>query len=751
MDADKHYNTVGIKVDAPISVNTILLSTDCDWLSIQSDTLPSDGYFDVLPESNTSPEDREAKLTLTSQADGSAFVLSLIQKGSVGYNDDASSDYKLGRGFSCFDEYMSVNSVRKTVISEAKLRALDSDSTFISIQEAVRGEIYYEFVSAYSMSEMQKTLTEKSNVSINFLGFKKTVERYKKVSTAETNEQFYGYARMLKTVASCSMDEGALKYVLNNKDMIENHNLPFDDDFYLYYDSINASTGLLRTALIERMIQMYGTHIVVQASLGGAIDLVTTFSRNLSSSLEEATETVFKNTTGTKSSSNFSQSLLSSLNGASAINISGGDSLAREALANDVKNLTGDNSLSDTLWNQWLSSITYASVFDTEKRKNLGAVNFSFIPIWDLFADKEVRVEILSAVVALAESQKNIFSDKELGIDNYELTLTKEMMEFDSKNTISLVRVLCVNDVPVAEVCNEYVPSIRSDKRITVIYPIVNGITRITMGLFPGDGENRPAYLTFSDGSVYVDPLDGYSSSVKLDKIYCLHGSLYPSDMGIPTRDAQFAIKEHYLQFENGSNKYPVVKIGSGYWTRTNIKEYMHWGYYDKKNKFREVDKLVNGQEFALVYYTQKNTFMATNKDIYSHLPNSFGHRDKWYVPRTTDMGHLTTFLGRNHKSMFMGQQSGFDAQFVGKCTNKDPITGNNLSNLLQLEKDKKCYILFKDVTPEQNASTVTNATILSLNPDYTWESVLEEDIKSYYYPIRCFRTNHYNYKYSKI
>lgn len=746
MDADKHYNTVGIKVDTPVSANTILLTTDCDWLNIKSDTLPSDGYFDVLPESNTSVEDREAKLTLTSQADGSAFVLSLIQKGSVGYNDDASSDYKLGRGFSCFDEYMSANSVRKTVISEAKLRALDSDSTFISIQEAVRGEIYYEFVSAYSMSEMQKTLTEKSNVSTNFLGFKKTVERYKNVSTAETNEQFYGYARMLKTVASCSMDEGALKYVLNNKDMIENHNLPFDDDFYLYYDSINASTGLLRTALIERMIQMYGTHIVVQASLGGAIDLVTTFSRNLSSSLEEATETVFKNTTGTKSSSNFSQSLLSSLNGASAINISGGDSLAREALANDVKNLTGDNSLSDTLWNQWLSSITYASVFDTEKRKNLGAVNFSFIPIWDLFADKEVRVEILSAVVALAESQKNIFSDKELGIDNYELTLTKEMMEFDSKNTISLVRVLCVNDVPVAELCNEYVPSIRSDKRITVIYPIVNGITRITMGLFPGDGENRPAYLTFSDGSVYVDPLDGYSSSVKLDKIYCLHGSLYPSDMGIPTRDAQFAIKEHYLRFENGSNKYPVVKIGNGYWTRCDIQEYMDWGYTDMYGVFRYVDEVVDGYEFALIYYTQAQSFMALNQLVYDNQEHPINGRDRWYVPRISDKKHLTDYLGHNHKSMLQGQQSGFEARFLGRCTDINPETGEELVEMQRVDEGKRCYVVFKNVDTKVTAEKVTGASVLVLNPDYTWETLSDEEARFYYYPVRLFRTNYYNY-----
>lgn len=751
LDSDERYNTIGIELDMSVSGNTILLSTDAQWLTLNSDTLPSDGYFDVLPEENTGVEDREAEVILTNQADGTTYSIVLVQKGSIGYND-ASLDYKIGCGFSCFDEYMSEASTKKCVIDEAKLRNFDSDSTFVSIQEAARGEMYYEYHSAYSLSEMQKRLTEKSTSSTNILGYKKTVERYKNVSSSETNEQYYGYARMVKVVASCSMDEGALKYVLNNKDVIKSNKLPFTDGFYDYYNKINNSSGNSRKLLIEEMLTEYGTHVVVKSSLGGSVDMAITYSRNLVNALEETTETIFKTITGTKTGTNLSACINSKLNNSSAINIRGGESSAKESLLKDVQKLNGANAFSESAWNKWISTISYASVFDKEKRKNLGAVDFDFIPIWEMFADMEIRNEILSVVISQANNQKNIFNDEDLGIDNYALNLTKDITEFSSNTSASLVRVLCSNDIPVAEICNEYVPSIRSDKRITVIYPIVNGVTRITMGLFPGDGENKPAYLSFADGSVYVNPLEEYGTGDYLDVIYYLHGSLYPNNMGIKIRSAKFTIKEHYLQFVSGSNKYPVVKIGSGYWTRTNIKEYMQWGYYDEEDdEFYDVDALVGGYEFAMVYYSQYGAFMDLNNKVYDNVVNSFGYRDKWYVPRTSDKQNLTTYLGRNHKSMFIGQQSGFDAQFLGKCTDVDPDKGYDLGYVKQLEKGQRCYILFKDVDTTSGASNVKGATVLTLKPDYTWGEESKDDMTFYYYPIRCFRTNYYNYLNSGI
>ncbi len=748
LDAERHYHTVGITTRGVAPGSVISLSTEAEWLVVKSDTLPSDGLFDVLPETNTDAEERVAELTLTNLSDGSVCVVELVQKGGVGYNDGATSGYQIGRGFSCFDEYKCMTSVRGNVINESKLRAFDSDSTFVSIQEVVRGEMFYEFNSAYSLSEMQNKLTQKTSSSTNILGFKKTVERYRHVSESAANEQYYGYSRMVRVVGSNSMDVGALKYIINNQDIINSGKLPFSDGFYDCYKKINKASGADRATLIRKMLDEYGTHVIVQASLGGSIDLAVTCSRNLVTSLEETTETIFKTLVGTQSTSDVMKSVNSSLSSSYAINICGGAADARMALEEDVKTLsaTGTNFLSSQLLNEWLGSITQASLYDSEKRKNLETVDFSFIPIWELFADKNVSNEILSVVTFMADDEKNVFSDAELGIDNYALPLTPSLMNFGTGSDASLVRVASCNGVPVAEICNEFVPHIRSDRRITVVYPIANGISRITMGLFPGDGEYRPAYLSFADGDVYVNPIEGYGTADKLDTLYYLHGTLYAENQGIQLSQGKFTSKDHKLQFADSKQAYPAVKIGNGYWTRCDIKEYMDWGYTDMYGKFRYADKMVDGYEFARIYYTQAQEFMTLNQKVYDNQRHPVNGRDRWYVPRISDKNNLENYLGHNHKSMLQGQQSGFEAQFLGRCTDIDPNTGVELTQMQRVDNGTRCYVVFKNVDMTTTAETVTGASVLVLKPDYTWETIPDSEARFYYYPVRLFRTNYYNY-----
>ncbi len=126
--------------------------------------------------------------------------------------------------------------------------------------------------------------------------------------------------------------------------------------------------------------------------------------------------------------------------------------------------------------------------------------------------------------------------------------------------------------------------------------------------------------------------------------------------------------------------------------------------------------------------------------------------RDRWYVPRVADMYHLTSYLGHNHKSMLQGQQSGFEARFLGKCTNIDPGTGEELTQLRRLEVGTRCYIIFKNVDTNVTANKVSGASVLMMKPDYTWQILSDDNndsyrkIKDYYYPVRLFRTNYYNY-----
>lgn len=732
LDADRHYQTVGVKLDGLPAGSAVTVSTDADWLAVETDTLPSDGLFDVMPEANNSPKERTANLTFTNVADGSSSVVVLTQGGTFGTN--GSSKYRIGYGFSCFDEYKNANSIRKNVIDEAKLRNLGDDSTFVPIQESVREQMTYEFFSSYTLAEMQKKLTLKMSASMNILGFKKTVSRFRKISSSSTNEQYYGYGRYTRIVGSQSIDEGVLKYVCHNADYIKNAKLPFSDDFYDVYNRINSTSGSDRKEHIKEMIRDYGTHVIMRTSLGGTLDLVVTYNRNLQSSLEETTKQVFNNVVGNKTSTEIMSSVSSSLSGDGAIQIYGGTEETRKAVQQNVRGLstTANSSLSGELLKNWMSSLSYDN-FNT-----LEAIDFTFIPIWDLFTSQDVRNEIMQVFMEMSDEQKNLLGDDVLGIDNYELPLNDAMMNFSTSGDASLVRLVYNGSTPIAEVCNEYVPSVRSDKRITVIYPISNGMTRISMGLFPGDGENRPAYLTFCDGSVYVNPLDDYGSSDKLDKVYYLHGALCPTDNGIPLNRLRESIQDYMLKLADGSRSYPVVKIGSGYWTRCYMEEKMMFGVL-ANGRFKEYEQVVDQLLFANIYRSNKAIFLEGNVGIFGPDVNeATGLQSLWYLPLVKDCKNLITYLGNNHKSLFQGQQTGFDAQFAGYFGAYDE-SGNYLGNMEIRNKGERCYVPFKETTSS------SQGVALVLTPDYQWQRI--NTSASYnYYPVKLFRTSQYNY-----
>ncbi len=679
-----------------------------------------------------------AELTLTNRSDGSIAVVELVQQGHVESNDQASL-YRIGRGFSCFDDYKCTTSIRGSVISEAKLREFDSGSTFVSVQESMRGEMYDELYSAYSMSEMQSKLTNKVSKSINILGFKKTVEHYSLVSTMESDEQYYGYARLVRVVGSKSIDVGALKYICHNADVVKAGRLPFSDGFNKAYKDINSASGSERTRLIQKMIEEFGTHVVVQTSLGGAIDLAVTYKRDQVERIEETTEKVFKTLTGAAVSSEAMSMVSSSLSKKGAISIYGGSESARQALQRHVTDLsTASSTLSSDLLDNWLESIS------SHSEQALDAVDFSFIPIWDLFIDNTVSKEILSVVSSMADEQRNVLGDAALGIDNYAIPLDKSLMAFDSKNTTTLVRLLYNDTVPIAEICNEYVPAIRSDKRITVVYPIVNRVSRITMGLFPGDGNYRPAYLTFSGSDVYVNPLDDYGSTDVLDTLFYLHGTLFAVNQGVPLRKSRFTIKNHFMDFRGG-NQYPVVKIGSGYWTRSNIKDEMEFGEpfdsEDPDGDYYVYDEVINGIFYANIFYGNSAGFRQSYPGLFDDATDIDGNRIHWYVPRLTDLRKLQSYVGGNCKALLASQQSGFDAQFVGYYGPYDDL--NNGRKFTDGAHDVRYYGQHCFIASKENTSS-GNALVIS--PNYTLQLCNTNRQRDNWYPVRPYRSSHYQY-----
>lgn len=548
---------------------TIKITSGCDWLHLVTTTLPADGIVEFRTDDNDDATGRRASIVFTAPDIDKTATIEIYQRGEGDYDDNADtdvmSDYRVGWGFNAFGEYKNRNSVQGRIIDTALMGSIDSDSTFQSVQEVIRSSEKFEIISAFSMQEMSSHLTKKMEKSSNFLGVKKTIKRMQEVCSNKLSESYMAYARLYKIVSARSIDRGALEYLVATHRVDD---LPFSPGFKECYNQIINANGASRRDKIKEMVNKYGTHLVIEALAGGSIDYVVTFDRTYASEFEKNAEEqcsrVFgKSTSG--SSSSMKSVVTSSMSNDNTFSIAGGSAASRASLQEAIKGLDNAGSLPNDRLQTWLSSVYYSA----NNKKNLDIIDFSFMPVWDLFADASIRSEVQEVVTDMANQSNNLYTDEELGIDNYVIDLTRSDFSFPADGSGSLVKVMYSNGKPLLEICSEYVPKIRTDRRVTIFYPIKNGHTSHSQGFFPGDGEgNRPSFVSFYENSCYVEPIEGYGYYDRISTAYWMHGNLYEQDYGVKCRQvANTKVVPHQLQFKTSNIAYDVVKIGSGYWT----------------------------------------------------------------------------------------------------------------------------------------------------------------------------------------
>lgn len=654
------------------------------------------------------------------------------------------SDFRVGYGFSAFDEFKSPRSVRGKVIDVSRLMLYDSDSTFYSTQEVLRGRENFTIINSRSLQEMSSKLTQEMVSTTKFLGAKKTTHRYKEVAMKDVREQACVYARLQKTVATRSIDGGALRYLVGLPSDKLTHGLSFTTEFQKAYDAIVNASGEEQTKAIQDMLDKYGTHLVTEASVGCMMDMALTFDKSDSYDLEseagQKSRSIFGRSSGNSSSSK-TEHMTCNINNPNCIQIFGGSVETREKLESQVKTLTNASQLSPELVEEWMASVSTSMLKD--HRENLEVVDFQFIPIWELFSDPQLCGRIQQQVIEMANRSDFSFTEEELSYDNYEIDLTNpELTQFGTGSDASLVRLVRVgeNNTPILEICQEYVPKICSERRITVFYPVFDGMTRIGQGLFPGDGEgNPPAMLTFSDGDVLVNPIQGYGYRDVIKKAYYIHGNLYTEsyDMGL---DKQILTAEdEWLTINDIS--YPIVKIGSGFWTRKNMTGQMMFGN-EYQGEFQVYETIQDGILYAQIFGKNSPDFLTNHENIYgTEIDNTTGKATKWYLPTLDDKKNLTDYLGRNHKALMKGQPSGFDAEFVGYYGNIDPCTGQDLGETKLRDKGNYCYVLFKTSIHAEDGQALVMAS------DYTWQSYNIASSHNNYFPVRLFRTSYFKIK----
>lgn len=197
-----------------------------------------------------------------------------------------------------------------------------------------------------------------------------------------------------------------------------------------------------------------------------------------------------------------------------------------------------------------------------------------------------------------------------------------DLSEADSKTSlIQDVYIDTDNGQHVARICSEFIPLINPTKRVSVIYPVVNGKTRYNLGIYCGDEVTYPYYVSW--GQV-EDPSTPFITPIKdtrlggYDVAYLRgnHLTLFPdenfsNDDYLKTKTEPFKL---ILKDNNEDIVYPLVKINDYLYTRN-----LYRGRTYQNGTQQMSDKLPQGAKGVINAFSPfyRNTDPSKNIDWY--------------------------------------------------------------------------------------------------------------------------------------
>lgn len=734
--SEGRYYSVTATADSLAQVHA---TTDADWIELDADTVNRAGTLLFYVKPNEEARSRDGIITLQLGDNPQTSIVKVHQHSQA--EDDENSlpggaltrQSRVGYGYNMLIDYVDPKSVTEQILDYEKLVKAEKTWGTIIAEEgrALQG---LSVKSSYSIEEMSSWMSEQTTTETKILFWSKKVQKYNKVKEYNLDQRTYGYSTLYKTIATRYVDEGKLESILRKGGDV------FTADFRKLYQQVNTNPTKDN---IAALVKKYGTHMVIYTDLGGRMDYMVNFRSEETS--RESVERYLKYKNGSKKedkeSKEASHNIITSGDGL-AFDIYGGSEAAIKALAANAKTKDAYGQVDQGLLGQWINSIK------SSDPSSVSMVRCTLLPIWQLITNSEARANTISYILALARQEGGDLAQRleELSLGNYyRFNITNDMQKWGTDTKTSLVRLAYFDNAPKAEICNEYVPELRGDRRVTLFYPIYKGKTNIRRGIFPGDGENPPAEVMFdTEGGCYVRPIDGFKAGDKLTTLYYIDGAFYTDNMGIQIPEVKMMIRDHKVDFAEGGNNYPVVKIGPGYWIRYNITGTMEFGEpmdpddpecydYDLKEEQRH-DML-----YTNVFWGNSLAYRWNHPGWFDADVDEFGNRIHWYVPRVKDIQTLQTYLGNNTKALFPGMQSGFEAQFAGYYGPCDDLNNGKDIGWDEHYYNKYCFIISKEVVTNSGESLV-------LGSDYTVRRLGTNRARDNWYPLRAYRSSYYNY-----
>lgn len=768
------YESFKVAVEGKDAHEFVLVSSSEPWLKLKSDTLPEDGIVAVETETNDESTRREATVTFTS-TDNPQHVATLtitqLSRADNVNNSDASAQMFIGYGYDIYkkaDNPMSVRT-KEPILDLAELQWYSNSDTYEVIHDSKNARMDMKYYTSFTLSQFSTDLTESSSETNRSItgSLEDCKDALSYCRSQETKQQNFGRGTIIKTVVSRVMDRGALDDLKRSGKL----QFAFSSGFKEAYNALKKKSGTARINAIKDLLAEYGTHIVIQADLGGRLDYTFTMEKSATVDNEAEMKAEIDFTVGSIPASDrnvsFKDSVTSSKNVSGAITVIGGSKATRKQLQQEIAGLSPKGHLSGESVTSWLATISYDDNAATQE--NLDVVHFELMPVWDL-VDSNLRDDFLNATLDMMSRSDYKLPNEMLSGALYQIDLTRSYVKnFSSASNASLCKTLYLNDgtqmTPVMEVCQEYVPAIRTDKRVTIVYPIYKNRIRLTQGIFLGDDIYPPSKVVFGGSKAYVVPLTLKDNKRTIETLYYVNGNFSTEPTGLrffTEEERNWQVRDDMLLLRNTDGdvaiyKHPIVKIGSQFWTRENINHSMNFTEDDPDKReditIRELFAPGKSILYARFQYDVDFWFNRRNEWTYGYSPLiNFTNKPntKWYLPTPEMLTDLYAYLGFNPKALFKGQCSGFEAQFDGYMGKVDVLKANKKfdgGNELRYN-NQLCVIASRDVATKRMPS------LLLLYPDYRWQKVddntsdVTPDLKwlNNYYPVRLCRGAYYNF-----
>lgn len=727
--SDGRYFSVTMKVTGDYySLKDLHAATDADWIRLEADTISRDGRLTFYVSPNTDARSRDGIISIKLPVCGSDLTVHQLceaEDGTNALNGDAlSRKARVGYGYNMLIDYMDPASVTEPILDYERLVQAEQSWGTIIAQEG-RAQQSLSYYSSYSIEEMSSWMSQQTSTEVSFLFINKSVKKFRSTSEFDLSQQTFGYSSLSKVIATRYIDEGKIESILRQGVNI------FTKDFSELYDRVNRQPDAEN---VRQLVSRFGTHLVTYADLGGRLDYSVNFRSDETSRESVEKYLKYKNGTmkGSKESDEASHAIIS--NGGLNFDIYGGTNTAIQTLTTSASTKDRYGQIDQSLLGEWLNSIKASNP------ESVSLVRCKLQPIWQLFTNQEARVRIINHILELSYSEGGEVSKRlqELGLDNYyQVEVTDDMQYFGSSSNNTLAKVIYYEGLPKVEVCNEYVPELRGDRRVNIFYPIFRNKTNIRRGFFLGDGENAPAEVTFDNvGGCYVRQLEGYGPGDRLSTLYYIDGAFYPTSIGIKIPEYRMVIRDEFLRIP-GHPDYSIVKLGPTFWIRKNIADELGFGILHDSYGYEdwEYHESIYDNVLYAEIFNPMDDYKVNCQEVGSEP-------DKWYVPSNTDLDAMINYIGKNPKALFQGQQSGFNASFDGCEMDYDFVSKRKLNWLTLLYRGERCFITFKT----DRSRTARNGTALMLLPDYSISTVPVDKGYGCRYPVRLCRTNLYKH-----